>query len=73
MGSILHERVDFRPKFMPKTITDFLNELSTICNVSEKSSKLNDYIKSLEDEMRKIDAFKRELPLCMLLLKDGLF
>ncbi|CAL5443843.1 unnamed protein product [Camellia sinensis] len=28
---------------------------------------------SLEEEMTKIDAFKRELPLCMLLLNDGSF
>uniref|UniRef100_A0A5B7C5K9 HHO5-like N-terminal domain-containing protein n=1 Tax=Davidia involucrata TaxID=16924 RepID=A0A5B7C5K9_DAVIN len=26
----------------------------------------------LEDEMRKIDGFKRELPLCMLLLNDAI-
>lgn len=42
-----------------------------IGNVSEKVSKLDGFVKRLEEEMRKIDAFKRELPLCMLLLNDG--
>lgn len=35
------------------------------------SSKLDGYVKRLEDEMRKIEVFKRELPLCMIILKDG--
>lgn len=73
MGSLPSElSLDFRPTFVPKTITDFFKEVSMIGNVSERVSKLNDFIKSLEDEMRKIDAFKRELPLCMILLKDAI-
>lgn len=72
MGSIPPElSLDFRPTFVPKTITDFLGEVSMIGNVSERASKLDDFVKRLEEEMRKIDAFKRELPLCMTLLKDG--
>ncbi|OVA10502.1 SANT/Myb domain [Macleaya cordata] len=43
-----------------------------IGNVSERLSKLDDYIMRLEEEMKKIDAFKRELPLCMLLLNDSI-
>ncbi|KAL5788422.1 hypothetical protein ACOSP7_005371 [Xanthoceras sorbifolium] len=58
--------------FVPKTITDFLREISMIGDVSEKVSKLDGFVKGLEDEMRKIDAFKRELPLCMLLLNDAI-
>lgn len=74
MGSLPPElTLDFRPNFVPKTITDFFKEVSMIGNVPDRVSKLNDFIKSLEDEMRKIDAFKRELPLCMVLLKDGKF
>ncbi|KAJ7565844.1 hypothetical protein O6H91_02G077300 [Diphasiastrum complanatum] len=34
--------------------------------------QLPDYIKALEEERRKIDAFKRELPLCMQLLNDAI-
>lgn len=72
MGSIPPElSLDFRPTFVPKTITDFLGEVSMIGNVSERASKLDDFVKRLEEEMRKIDAFKRELPLCMTLLKDA--
>ena len=40
---------------------------------SQKLTKLYDYVERLEDEQRKIDAFKRELPLCMLLLNEGIF
>ncbi|KAA0046009.1 myb family transcription factor EFM-like [Cucumis melo var. makuwa] len=73
MGSLPSElSLDFRPTFVPKTITDFFKEVSMIGNVSDRVSKLNDFIKSLEDEMRKIDAFKRELPLCMILLQDAI-
>jgi hypothetical protein len=30
-------------------------------------------IQALKDEQRKIEAFKRELPLCMQLLEEGIF
>eukprot|EP00250_Pteridium_aquilinum_P033167 c5270_g1_i1 orf=177-1694(-) len=36
----------------------------------ERMLKLEYYLKSLEDERKKIEAFKRELPLCMQLLSD---
>lgn len=48
-------------------------EASTTDDLSDKLFKLNDYFNRLQDEMKKIDAFKRELPLCMLLLNDGSF
>ncbi|PSS29368.1 Myb family transcription factor EFM like [Actinidia chinensis var. chinensis] len=73
MGSIPHElRLDVRPTFIPKTISEFLGELTEIGSASEKLMRLNDFVKRLEDEMRKIDAFKRELPLCMILLNDAI-
>jgi hypothetical protein len=31
------------------------------------------HIQALKDEQRKIEAFKRELPLCMQLLEEGIF
>ncbi|MFZ8528431.1 hypothetical protein ACO1NJ_14000, partial [Staphylococcus aureus] len=43
-----------------------------ILNVSEKLLKLDNFIKRLEDEMRKIDAFKRELPLSVVLINDAI-
>lgn len=64
--------LNIKPSFIPKTISDFLGEVSAIRNVSEKLSKLDHFIKRLEDEMRKIDAFKRELPISMLLISDAI-
>ncbi|POO03062.1 GARP transcription factor [Trema orientale] len=73
MGSIPSElSLDFRASFVPKTIHDFLKEVSSIGNVPERASKLDDFVRRLEDEMKKIDAFKRELPLCMILLNDAI-
>ncbi|KAL2523982.1 myb family transcription factor EFM [Abeliophyllum distichum] len=51
-------------------ISEILEEVSLISNSSERLSKLDDYINRLQDEMKKIDAFKHELPLCMFLLTD---
>ncbi|KAF8410001.1 hypothetical protein HHK36_002521 [Tetracentron sinense] len=62
----------FEPAYIPKSITVLLKELSTIGNIPERLSKLDEYVKRLEEEMRKIDVFKRELPLCMLLLNDAI-
>lgn len=64
--------LDLSLVYVPKTISEYLMEISGIKDSRRKLSKLDDYIKKLEDEMRKIDAFKRELPLCMLLLNDGM-
>lgn len=73
MGSIPPElSLDCRPTFIPTSITDFLRQLTLIRNVPDKLSQIDDYITRLEDEMRKIDAFKRELPLCVLLVKDAI-
>nr|GMD09898.1 la-related protein 6C [Ipomoea batatas] len=46
--------------------------MSTIGDASERVSMIDDYVRRLEEEMRKIDAFKRELPLCMLLVNDAI-
>ncbi|KAL8097039.1 hypothetical protein AgCh_030215 [Apium graveolens] len=64
--------LNLKPSFVPKTISDFLGEVSSIRNVSDKLMKLDGFIKRLEDEMRKIDAFKRELPISMLLISDAI-
>lgn len=65
--------LDFKPTFIPKTISQFLGEVARIGSVSEKILKVDDFVSRLEIEIRKIDAFKRELPLCMLLMNDGSF
>ncbi|CAL5378729.1 unnamed protein product [Camellia sinensis] len=73
MGSIPSElSLDVRPTYVPKTISDFLGELTAIDSVSDRLFRLDDFVQRLDDEMRKIDAFKRELPLCMLLLNDAI-
>ncbi|KAJ6409654.1 hypothetical protein OIU84_009201 [Salix udensis] len=80
MGSLSAElSLDFaRPStaktlpFLPKTINDFLKEVSVIGDSAVKVLKVDGFIKDLEEEKRKIDAFKRELPLCMLLLNDAI-
>ena len=38
---------------------------------SDQTYKLEEMLSRLEEERLKIDAFKRELPLCMQLLTDG--
>ncbi|KAL0454211.1 UNVERIFIED_CONTAM: Transcription factor HHO6 [Sesamum latifolium] len=58
--------------WVPKTTGEFLAEVSRIQSASEKVLKLDRYVSRLQDEMKKIDAFKRELPLCMLLLNDAI-
>ncbi|KAK4261970.1 hypothetical protein QN277_027595 [Acacia crassicarpa] len=63
--------LDLSLPFVPKTISEFLGEVSKIGAEHEKLAMLDDIVKRLEDEMRKIEAFKRELPLCMLLVNDA--
>lgn len=38
----------------------------------DQTQKLEDFLSHLEEERLKIDAFKRELPLCMQLLTNGI-
>ncbi|WCJ31073.1 myb-like transcription factor family protein [Euphorbia peplus] len=64
--------LDLSLVYVPKTISEYLREVSMVKDGRLRVSKLDDYVGRLEDEMRKIDAFKRELPLCMLLLNDAI-
>ncbi|KAF5736113.1 hypothetical protein HS088_TW14G00248 [Tripterygium wilfordii] len=57
--------------YIPRTISDLLGEVSAATETSLKLSKLDEYVEGLENELRKIEAFKRELPLSMILLNDG--
>ncbi|GKB17135.1 homeodomain-like protein [Tanacetum coccineum] len=75
MGSfnLSHElNFDFKPSFMPKTITSFLDQVSKFGSVSEKVLKLDGFVNRLETEKSKVEAFKQELPLCMLLINDAI-
>ncbi|KAL5984887.1 hypothetical protein ACLOJK_041845 [Asimina triloba] len=51
-------------------VVGFLREISTTRDCSKRIMKLAECVKCLEEERTKIDVFKRELPLCMLLLND---
>ncbi|CAK7339407.1 unnamed protein product [Dovyalis caffra] len=64
--------LDLSLVYVPKTISECLKEVSMVKDSRQKLPKLDDYVKRLEDERRKIDAFKRELPLCMLLLNEAI-
>ncbi|XP_054825450.1 transcription factor HHO5-like [Prosopis cineraria] len=64
--------LDLSLSFVPKTISEFLGEVSKTGDRHEKLAMLDDFAKRLEDEMRKIEAFKRELPLCMLIVNDAI-
>ncbi|KAK6135690.1 hypothetical protein DH2020_030567 [Rehmannia glutinosa] len=59
--------------YVRRTMGEIFTTKAAWCQhgVSEKILQLEDYAKRLRDEMKKIEAFKRELPLCMLLLTDG--
>lgn len=63
---------DLKPSFLPETINGFLKEVAVIADASEKLEKVDHFLRRLEDEMNKIEVFKRELPLCMLLLKHAI-
>ncbi|CAL9090202.1 transcription factor HHO2-like [Musa acuminata AAA Group] len=47
-----------------------LKEAAALESGDGRVAKLEEYVRSLEEERRKIEAFKRELPLCMILLTD---
>lgn len=65
--------LDFKPTFIPKTVTRFLEQVSKISGVNEKVLQVDDFINQLEIERNKIEIFKREVPLCMILINDGMF
>ncbi|XP_009407424.3 transcription factor NIGTH1 [Musa acuminata AAA Group] len=71
MGSAAAEfGLDFKLCAM-RTVGGFLKEAAAAVQSSDGGvAKLENSVRSLEEERRKIEAFKRELPLCMLLLTD---
>ncbi|KAJ9561020.1 hypothetical protein OSB04_006180 [Centaurea solstitialis] len=73
MGSFTPEELtlDLKPPFMiiPKTISQFLGGISTM---SDKLLQVDDFLHRLESETLKIQAFKPQLPLCMLLINDAI-
>lgn len=64
--------IDLNCCFSAKSFSDLLTEVSLMDDIPMKLSALNDYVYFLEQEQRKVDAFKRELPLSVILLNDGI-
>ncbi|XP_048328658.1 transcription factor HHO5-like [Ziziphus jujuba] len=58
--------------YVPKSITNLLNDLQKVQDVSQRWSVLNDYMREHEEELARVMVFKRELPQCMLLLMDAI-
>jgi len=63
--------LDLSLGFVPKPISLFFADVSGNRDKTDKVATLDGFVQRLEDELRKVEAFKRELPLCMLLLNDG--
>jgi len=64
--------LDLSLAFVPgRTVCQILGEVAQSEDGSQRTPTLEDFLQKLEDEKRKIDSFKRELPLCMLLVNDG--
>ncbi|GAA0167401.1 DNA-binding transcription factor [Lithospermum erythrorhizon] len=76
MGSI--QSLNFYPSSkttsscISRTINELLEQVSMIDDVSDKLRNLDHFIQRLEAEMKKIDGFKRDLPLCIFLLNDAI-
>ncbi|KAJ0251125.1 Transcription factor HHO5 [Hirschfeldia incana] len=57
---------------LEKPLSQFLDQVSKIKDNHSKLSEIDGYVGKLEEERKKIDVFKRELPLCMLLLNEAI-
>ena len=57
--------LDYKPNNYSSTVQKGNNDQL------EQTQKLQEYLTRLEEERLKIEAFKRELPLCMQLLNNG--
>ncbi|KAK7346519.1 hypothetical protein VNO80_21040 [Phaseolus coccineus] len=65
--------LDLSLAFVPgRTVCQILGEVAQSEDGSQRIATLEDFLQKLEDEKRKIDSFKRELPLCMVLVNDAI-
>eukprot|EP01018_Ginkgo_biloba_P004059 Gb_34639 [translate_table: standard] len=70
MGSPSELTLECRPS--AKTSATVIKALPRVGDQLARMQKLEDYLKGLEEERLKIEAFKRELPFCMQLLNDAI-
>ncbi|KAK7386469.1 hypothetical protein VNO78_26715 [Psophocarpus tetragonolobus] len=65
--------LDLSLSFVPRrSVCEILGVVSQSKDGSQRMTTLEGFVERLEDEKRKIEAFKRELPLCMLLVNDAI-
>ena len=68
---IMEPSLDLRLGFVPKPLSLFFGDVSGNRDKCDKVVTLDGFVQRLEEELKKVEAFKRELPLCILLLNDG--
>lgn len=57
--------------YVSKSHNHLFSDLARKDNVPHKLSVLNEYLLKHQEELQKVEEFKRELPQCVLLLLDG--
>ncbi|XP_075493622.1 transcription factor HHO6-like isoform X1 [Primulina tabacum] len=73
MGSLIASEFGLDPRALSaSSIREFLTQVSRIHDQSERVAKLDDYVNGLEVEIKKIEVFKRELPLCMRIVNEAM-
>eukprot|EP01018_Ginkgo_biloba_P026441 Gb_23423 [translate_table: standard] len=70
MGSPAELTLNCRPS--STSSSSVFKGISLLGDQFERMRRHEEYLKGLEEERRKIDAFKRELPFCMQLLNDAI-
>lgn len=75
MGSTAAQIVLDLKAFAKRTVGGFFKEATEaeLGAGDGRMAKLKEYVRMLEEERKKTEAFKRELPLCILLLTEGSF
>ncbi|KAG5061155.1 hypothetical protein GLYMA_01G183700v4 [Glycine max] len=69
---IMEPSLDLRLGFVPKPLSLFFGDVSGNRDKCDKVVTLDGFVQRLEEELTKVEAFKRELPLCILLLNDAI-
>ncbi|XP_071700208.1 transcription factor HHO2-like [Rutidosis leptorrhynchoides] len=64
--------LDIKQIFIPKTITQFLEDISKMDSVREKIQQVDNYVNILESEKRKMEVLQLDVHLSMLLINDAI-
>ncbi|XP_073041405.1 transcription factor HHO2-like [Primulina eburnea] len=73
MGSLMASELSLDRRVLSATsLGGFLTQGSRIHDQSERIAKLDDYVYGLQVEIKKIEVFKRELPLCMGIVNEAM-